>query len=124
MKIAITANGKNLDAETSPVFGRCPAFVFVDTESMDFDAVDNPAGEASGGAGIQAAQLIADHGAEAVASGSFGPNAYNTLNAAGIEMYKLQGDTVRKAVEHFKAGNLTQVSAPGKGGGGGRRRGR
>ena len=31
MKIVVTANGADLDAPASPVFGRCPTYVFVDT---------------------------------------------------------------------------------------------
>ena len=131
MKIAMTVEGHNLDAAPSPVFGRCPTFLFVDTDTLDFEALDNPAGAASGGAGIQATQLIADQNAEAVVSGSFGPNAYNTLSAAGIDMYILQGNTVRDVVENFKAGRLNRVTVPssgaggrGRGGGGGRGRGR
>lgn len=123
MKIAITAGGYTLDAAPSPVFGRCPSFVFVETDTMVFEAMDNTANAASGGAGVQAAQFIVGQGAEAVISGRFGPNAYNALNAAGIDMYMLQNSaTVREAVEDFKAGQLSRVTAPSKGGD--RRRGR
>ena len=55
MKIVVTANGADLAALASPIFGRCPIYVFVDTETMQFEAVENPAVGASGGAGIQAA---------------------------------------------------------------------
>ena len=43
MKIAVTANGNDLDAPVSPVFGRCPAYILVDTETMQYEAVTNPA---------------------------------------------------------------------------------
>ncbi len=52
MKIVVTANGADLDAPASPVFGRCPTYVFVDTETMQFEAVENPAVTAGGGADI------------------------------------------------------------------------
>ena len=29
MKIVVTANGTELDAPASPVFGRCPIYIFV-----------------------------------------------------------------------------------------------
>ena len=51
MKIAVTANGADLDAPISPIFGRCPTYLFVDTETMQFEAVQNPAVSAPGGAG-------------------------------------------------------------------------
>jgi predicted Fe-Mo cluster-binding NifX family protein len=112
MKIVVTSNGSTLEARPSPVFGRCPIFLFIDTDTMEFEAVENPATGAPGGAGIQAAQLIADRGAEAVISGNFGPNAYHTLAAAGIDLYTVQGNTARDAVENFKAGRLSRVAAP------------
>jgi predicted Fe-Mo cluster-binding NifX family protein len=39
MKIAVSAIGDNLDAQLDPRFGRCLYFIFVDTESMEFDAM-------------------------------------------------------------------------------------
>jgi predicted Fe-Mo cluster-binding NifX family protein len=50
MRIVVTANGAGLDAAASPVFGRCPAYVFVDTDTMQCESVENPAVGASGGA--------------------------------------------------------------------------
>ena len=52
MKVVVTSNGSDMNAEASPAFGRCPVYVFVDTETMEFEAIRNPAANASGGAGI------------------------------------------------------------------------
>ncbi len=54
MRMVVSAQGESLDAPTSPVFGRCPTYIFVDSESMQFEAVPNPAMNQGGGAGIQA----------------------------------------------------------------------
>ncbi len=132
MKIAITATSPDIDAGVDPRFGRCAGFVIADTESDEWDAFPNPAINSASGAGIQAAQFVADKGVKAVISGAFGPNAYQALAAAGIEMYSAGGITVRQAIEDYKAGRLTRVSAPspgaghggGWGRGGGRGRGR
>lgn len=106
MKIAVSANGAGLDAPASPVFGRCPTFVFVDTETMEFQALNNPAVVASGGAGIQAAQFVVEQGAQAVLTGNVGPNAADVFRAANLPVYLNEQDTVRAAVEAFKAGQL------------------
>ena len=66
MRVVVSAQGADLDAEASPVFGRCPVFVFVDTETMATEAVENPALSAGGGAGIQAAQAVVERGVQAV----------------------------------------------------------
>ena len=61
MKIAVTAADPSLDATIDPRFGRCPYFLIVETEDLRFEAVANPSLSLGGGAGIQAAQLMADY---------------------------------------------------------------
>ncbi|MBC8449674.1 MAG: NifB/NifX family molybdenum-iron cluster-binding protein [Chloroflexi bacterium] len=110
MRIVVTSNGRDLDAPASPVFGRCPVYVFVDTETMQCEAVDNPAMSAAGGAGIQAAQFIVEQGAQAVLSGNMGPNAFNVFQAANVPVYLISGGTVQEAVEAYKAGRLPSTA--------------
>ncbi|MGD9030616.1 MAG: NifB/NifX family molybdenum-iron cluster-binding protein [Anaerolineae bacterium] len=110
MKIVVSANGAGLDAPSSPVFGRCPAYVFVDTVSMQVEAMENPAMGAAGGAGIQAAQFVVEQGAEAVVTGNVGPNAFNVFRSAGVPVYIGQGETVRDVVEAFKSDKLREVT--------------
>ena len=111
MKIAITSNGANLDAPTSPVFGRCPMVVLVETETLQFEAIENPAIAAPSGAGIQAAQLVVERGAQAVVTGNVGPNALEVFQSAGVPIYRSEDGTVRDAVEAFKAGKLQPLAA-------------
>jgi len=106
MKVVVSAQGDSLDAASSPVFGRCPYFVFVDTETMEAKAMPNPAMSQGGGAGIQAAQLVVNEGAKAVLTGNLGPNAYDVLSAAGVPGFLAPEGTVRQAVEAYKAGQL------------------
>jgi predicted Fe-Mo cluster-binding NifX family protein len=106
MRIVVSAQGENLETPASPVFGRCPSYIFVDTETMQFEAVPNPAMNQGGGAGIQAAQFVVEHGAQAVLTGSLGPNAFDVLKAAGVAGYLVREGTVRQAAEAFRAGQL------------------
>jgi predicted Fe-Mo cluster-binding NifX family protein len=110
MKIVVSANGPGLDAPASPVFGRCPMYVFVDTDSMASESVENPAISAGGGAGIQAAQFVVERGAQAVVSGNVGPNAFTVFQSAGVPMYLFGGGTVRDAVEAFRSGKLQSTA--------------
>jgi predicted Fe-Mo cluster-binding NifX family protein len=126
MKLCVTSSGKSLDDTIDPRFGRCQYFIIVDSESMQFEAIENPAMSAGGGAGIQAAQLVANKGAEVVLTGNAGPNAFNTLQAAGLKIVVgLTGITVGQAIEGFKSGKYQYISGPsveahyGTGGGGG-----
>jgi predicted Fe-Mo cluster-binding NifX family protein len=106
MRIAVTSNGMDLDAQATPVFGRCPVYLFVDTGTLAFEVLENPAIGAASGAGIQAAQLVIEHGAEAVVTGNVGPNAFNVFRSAGVPIYFFGGGTVREAVEAFNTGAL------------------
>ena len=115
MRVAVSSNGNDLSAPVSLVFGRCPTYVFVDTDTLEFEALANPAISAPGGAGIQAAQMVADQGAQAVITGNVGPNAFNVLASAGIQIHLTQGGTVQQAVEALKAGQLQSLSAPSAG---------
>jgi len=110
MKVAISSVGDNLDAQVSSIFGRCPYFLIVDTETVDFRAYANSAAGASGGAGIQAAQFVIEKGAEAVLTGNVGPNAMEVLQAANVRVYPVWTGTVRQAVEAFKQGQLQPAS--------------
>jgi predicted Fe-Mo cluster-binding NifX family protein len=117
MRIVVTASGAGLDAQTDPAFGRCPTYVFVETEtadkdrSLELEALDNPAMNAPGGAGIQAAQFVVERGAQAVVTGNVGPNAFDVLQSAGLPVYLFSGGTVQEAVEAYKAGRLSTAGS-------------
>ncbi len=130
MKIAVSAMGNTIDAQVDPRFGRCSYFVIVDSETLNFEAFPNMASGAMGGAGILAAQTIASKSAKALITGNVGPNAFQTLSAAGIEVVVGASGTVREAIEKYKKGELNKTGAPtvqghhgmGMGGGRGQRR--
>ncbi|MCK4659994.1 MAG: NifB/NifX family molybdenum-iron cluster-binding protein [Phycisphaerae bacterium] len=112
MRIAITASGPTLDANVDPRFGRCPYFLIVDMDTLNFEAVENPNVALGGGAGIQSAQLMAAKGVKFVLTGNCGPNAHETLSAAGIGVIPGCSGTVRDAAEQFKAGQLNTAGEP------------
>ena len=112
MKIYVSAVANSLDAKVDPRFGRCPYFLVVDSETMQFEAVPNMASGAMGGAGIQAAQTIAGKGVKVLITGSIGPNAFQALSATGIKIMTGASGTVREVVEKYKKGELKETSAP------------
>ncbi|MCK5109355.1 MAG: DUF5320 family protein [Methanosarcinales archaeon] len=112
MKICVTSTGPSLDAPVDPRFGRCQYFMIVDSETLEYEAMQNPSIGASGGAGIQAAQTVAGKGVSVVVTGNLGPNAVQTLTAAGITMVTGASGTVRDAVEQYKSGGLSQTESP------------
>ena len=126
MKICVTATASILDAQIDPRFGRCSYLIIVDSETMQFEAISNIAAGATGGAGIQAAQTIANKGVKLLITGNVGPNAFGALSAAGIEIVTGASGTVREAIKKFKRGEFKKTREPtvdshfgmgGKGGG-------
>lgn len=112
MKICITAVSNTLDAQLDPRFGRCPYLIIVDPETMQFEAIINESQDATSGAGIQASQLIVNKGAKALLTGNIGPNAFQALSAAGVEIITGMSGTARDIVEQFKRGKLKKTDAP------------
>jgi len=111
MKIAVSAIENSLDSQIDQRFGRCQYFLIIDSETMELEAVSNKGATASGGAGIQAAQTIANKGVGVLITGDIGPNAFQTLSAAGIKVITGASGTVREALEQYKSGSLRQASS-------------
>lgn len=112
MRIAITTVEPQLDAAVDPRFGRCPFFLIVETDDMSFEAVDNINQAMGQGAGIQAAKLVAEKGVKFVLTGNCGPNAHQTLSAAGIGVILGCAGVARAVVEQFVAGGMQAAQAP------------
>ena len=110
MKIAVCSGGNTLDSLVDPRFGRSANFIIVDSDTMEFTIEPNPGVAMGQGAGIQAAQLLAGKGVQAVVAGNFGPNAFQVLSAAGIRIYQSPGGTVRQSVEQLKSGLLPELT--------------
>ena len=101
-----------MNSEIDPRFGRCEYFLIIDTDTMDLEALLNPNINSAGGAGIQSGQLVANRGVKQVITGNIGPNAFQTLQAAGIKIITGVSGNVKQAVEKLKNNELTSASGP------------
>jgi len=101
-----------MDSQVDPRFGRTACFIIIDTETMDFSAIENSNIAAAGGAGVSSAKLVIDADVQAVLTGNCGPNAERTLSAGKVKLYTGVSGTVSEAVELFKSGKLTQTEGP------------
>lgn len=116
MKIAISANSGDPDVEFSARFGRCKCFLITDTDSEEWQEVENPAIDAQGGAGTQVVQLLSNLGVEGVISGRYGPNAHEALQAAGMKAYLASSGSARDLAADCQAGHLKTANGPSGGG--------
>ncbi|MBW1720485.1 MAG: NifB/NifX family molybdenum-iron cluster-binding protein [Deltaproteobacteria bacterium] len=111
MRIAITAQGMDLDSEMDPRFGRCARFLIVDTDTMNFEVLENTQVlDLPQGAGIQAAQNVIAQRPEAVLTGYCGPKAFKTLQAAGIPVFMGLKGRIRDVVKDHLEGKHQAAS--------------
>jgi len=110
MKIAVSATGNNLNAKVDRRFGRCTWFLFIDPESLEYEAVENKSADSASGAGTTCAQLVLEKEVEAVISGQVGPNAYEVLKQGGVKIFITHQDiTIREAIYKYRNDELTQM---------------
>jgi predicted Fe-Mo cluster-binding NifX family protein len=115
MKVAVTSKGVILDSEVDPRFGRAPYIMVVDTETMKFEAMDNSVNvNAFKGAGIQAATMVCEKGAEVLMTGYCGPKAFTTLQAGGVKVVNDVTGTIRDAIAALKVGKVTYATSANK----------
>ncbi len=112
VKICISSTGEDLNANVDPRFGRCDYFLIIDPKTMDFESIDNKSSKAMGGAGIQAAEHIAKTGAKVVITGNVGPNAFQTLKAAGIKIITGASGNIKDILDKFNRGELNEIDRP------------
>jgi predicted Fe-Mo cluster-binding NifX family protein len=106
MQACVTSTGPSLDSEMDPLFGRCQYFLFVDPESLELEAAENPNFAVAEGAGIQSTQLVANKGVQVIITGQIGPKAFSVLQAAGVKVLVEGSGKVREAMEKYRRGEF------------------
>ncbi len=110
MKIAIPVESKGIESDVCPSYGRAPFFLFYDTVTKESYYLDNSAVASQGGAGIRAAQVLADHGVKALLTPRCGENAKEVLHKAEIFIYKSIPGTAKQNIEAYLAEQLLSLS--------------
>ena len=111
MKLAISSPDGKFDTQFSSRFGRCESFIFIDTETGDWESKSNPAAAARGGAGAQVVQFLSNNGIEATITGRYGPTAFSALEVASIQAFVAESGTPEELLDKFLANELVQVNA-------------
>lgn len=128
MKICISSTGPTLNAPLDPRFGRAIYFLIIDNKGKLVKAIKNIGVQAIRGAGISAAQIVANEKVNIVITGNVGPNAFMVLNTSGIKIFiGRPGMKAQDIFKEYQKGNLqeaTEAISCGPGFGQGRGRGR
>ncbi|MCM1991508.1 NifB/NifX family molybdenum-iron cluster-binding protein [Oceanirhabdus seepicola] len=115
MKIAISSMGNTREEIMDMRFGRCGYFIIHDTETGESYSVNNNGLDASGGAGITAAQQVVNENVETIITGNLGPNAFKIISAAGIKVFKgSKNSKIEEIVKAYIRNELDEINTPGK----------
>ena len=104
MKIALSANGPDLDAQIGQRFGTAEYLLIVDPETESVEAIPGPAGSGQRGAGIQLISMAVSRGAETVLTGFCSPAICSQFESQGIKVITGLSGTVREAVDLYRQG--------------------
>ena len=102
-RIAITSEGPTTQDLVDSRFGRAAGFIIVQLDTLKTQYIDNGASQIMAqGAGIQATEIVAEAGVEAIVTGVVGPKATAALEAVGIAIYEgYENITVADAITRF-----------------------
>lgn len=106
MRIAIPLDENKQDV--CIVLARAPYFLF--WEDGKDTILENPAAQAHGGAGIQAAQFLADNGVNVLITVRCGQNAADVFKAAGMKIYKSANKAAADDLTAFEDGILSELT--------------
>jgi predicted Fe-Mo cluster-binding NifX family protein len=126
LKICISATGDNLNAFLDPRFGRAMFFLIVNPEGKLIKAIKNTGKQAMRGAGVTAAQIVADEGVDVIITGNIGPNAAIVLGTSKIKIFVDIPETpILDVIKKYQENKLQEAvdikfsqSGPGLGRGG------
>lgn len=114
MNIIFAVQGnKGWESVLNSRFGRAKGYICYSQENDKLSFHSNEENVNAGhGAGIQAAQAVANLEAEVVITGgSIGPKAFDVLKSADIKMYGHAGKiSVKGALKNFKDGKYSRLS--------------
>ena len=89
--IAVASEGETLDAAVSHLAARAPYFHIVDGNGKFIEAAENSYKDNRGGAGVSAANFLAEKNVTIVVAGNFGSKMMDALKAQKIAYVKFDG---------------------------------
>jgi len=112
--VAISANGKDIDAGVEPRFGRARFFILADPITQEWEPVDNlaPLSSLQDVGILTAKNLTKNRVVQTVVTGNCGPKAFEELKGAGVKVFLNAQGTVRQALNRLRQGELEEAPGP------------
>ncbi len=106
MKVAIPLDENKQDV--CIVLARAPYFLFQNGDQQT--VAENPAAQAQGGAGVQAAQFLVDNSVDVLITVRCGQNAADVFTAAGMKIYKSVHKAAADDLKALEEGTLEELT--------------
>ncbi len=100
MKIAFAINNQN-EKRLNSNFGRAKYFLVIDPKTLEERYIDNEGFEATGGAGIKAAQTLINEKIDGLVAFQLGENAGNLIEKGKIEIKRANTDEIDELVSNY-----------------------
>lgn len=113
MRIAISTGGRDINTFVYARFGRCPYFLFCESDDPQGteDYKENPSLIGVDGLGIVVAEFVVKEKADVLITGRLGRNALKVIQAMNIRAYSApETMTLMEAISAWKDGELTKIS--------------
>jgi predicted Fe-Mo cluster-binding NifX family protein len=110
MKIAIPVEEKSIKSNINGTLGRAPYFLIYSTITKECEFLDNRAVAELGGAGIRAAQIIADIGVRAVITIRCGENAEKLFRNAEVFVYEAKEGNAEENIAYLVDNKLSLLN--------------
>jgi len=113
MKIAISADGRDIEENNVTTFCECNFFLIVDTKANSMIAVENKNKGLPSEVGGTAGQLVSNQGIDAVIASLIGPQAMDIFERYGIKVYHGEGkinDVIRQLEVEGRLPEITKAA--------------
>lgn len=100
MKIAVATQTKDENGQINEIAGRAPYFLVFDGQGNLSEVVENIHADKMGGAGINAAELLAGKDIDVFIAGNIGPKMAEILETEGVRCKTFSG-SIKEAVDQI-----------------------
>ena len=107
MKLAIALKENDYNSSVDERFGRAPFFIIIDSDTKEFEIIENEAKDEATGAGLKAVKNLLKHEIDVIIAGEIGPKAGELIYDLEIPTFKFKDlEKVDEIVKAFNENTL------------------
>lgn len=107
MKLAIALKENEYNSSVDERFGRAPFFIIIDSDTKEFEIIENEAKDEATGAGLKAVKNLLKYEIDIIIAGEIGPKAGELIYDLEIPTFKFKDlEKVDEIVNAFNENTL------------------